>query len=49
MGVRQSVSLCVSKKCMSSDDIVRCFLLHNERECGQNDALCLPEDCHVSL
>lgn len=26
MGVRQRVSLCVSENCMSSDDIVPCFL-----------------------
>lgn len=35
------------KCCMSSDDIVRraFFVLHNGGECGQNDALCLSEDC----
>lgn len=27
MGVRQSVSLCVSENCMGSDDIVPCFFV----------------------
>lgn len=29
--------------------MIWCVVLHNERECGQNDADCFPEDCRVSL
>lgn len=46
------VSLCVSQYCMSSDDIVWWVffsVLHNDGECGQNDALCLSQDCRAGI